>query len=96
MRSLWTIPSMMHWKQDSTKWYLSSVKISKMSSAESSVTVLRRSQKLAYAFQEINDLPGDFRKPADRTKPWGTGHAVLAAKKVLSGAICCNKMQMTT
>ena len=46
-----------------------------------------RSEKItevAYAFQEINDLPGDFRKPADRTKPWGTGHAVLAAKKVLS------------
>ena len=40
--------------------------------------------EVAYAFQEINDLPGDFRKPADRTKPWGTGHAVLAAKKVLS------------
>lgn len=40
--------------------------------------------EVAYAFQEIDDLPGDFRKPADRTKPWGTGHAVLAAKKVLS------------
>ena len=40
--------------------------------------------EVAYAFQEIDDLPGDFRKPADRTKPWGTGHAVLEAKKVLS------------
>ena len=40
--------------------------------------------EVAYAFQEIDDLPGDFQKPADRTKPWGTGHAVLAAKKVLS------------
>ena len=40
--------------------------------------------EVAYAFQEIDDLPGDFKKPADRTKPWGTGHAVLAAKKVLS------------
>ena len=40
--------------------------------------------EVAYAFQEIDDLPGDFTKPADRTKPWGTGHAVLAAKKVLS------------
>lgn len=39
--------------------------------------------EVAYAFQEINDLPGDFRKPADRTKPWGTGQAVLAAREVL-------------
>ena len=39
--------------------------------------------EVAYAFQEIDDLPGDFRKPADRTKPWGTGQAVLAAREVL-------------
>ena len=29
--------------------------------------------EVAYAFQEIDDLPGDFQKPADRTKPSGTG-----------------------
>ena len=40
--------------------------------------------EVEYAFQEIDDLPEGFTKPADRTKPWGTGHAVLAAKKVLS------------
>ena len=40
--------------------------------------------EVAYAFQEIDDLPGNFTKPADRTKPWGTGHAVLAAKKVIT------------
>jgi len=34
-----------------------------------------------YAFQDINDIPGEL--PAGRTKPWGTGQAVLAAKKVL-------------
>ena len=34
-----------------------------------------------YAFQDINDIPGEF--PADRTKPWGTGQAVLAAKDVI-------------
>ncbi len=33
-----------------------------------------------YAFQELNDLPQGFEKPADRTKPWGTGQAVLAIK----------------
>ena len=34
-----------------------------------------------YAFQDINDIPGAL--PEGRTKPWGTGQAVLAAKKVL-------------
>ena len=30
-----------------------------------------------YAFQDINDIPGTL--PEGRTKPWGTGQAVLAA-----------------
>jgi NDP-sugar pyrophosphorylase family protein len=33
-----------------------------------------------YAFQELDDLPPGFPVPADRAKPWGTGHAVLAAR----------------
>ncbi len=40
--------------------------------------------EVEYAFQALEDLPEGFEKPADRTKPWGTGQAVLAAKKVLS------------
>ena len=39
--------------------------------------------EVEYAFQSLEDLPDGFEKPADRTKPWGTGQAVLAAKKVL-------------
>lgn len=34
-----------------------------------------------YAFQDINDIPGTL--PESRTKPWGTGQAVLAAKKII-------------
>ena len=34
-----------------------------------------------YAFQAVNDIPGEL--PAGRTKPWGTGQAVLAAKNVI-------------
>ena len=34
-----------------------------------------------YAFQDINNIPGAL--PDGRTKPWGTGQAVLAAKGVL-------------
>ena len=40
--------------------------------------------EVEYAFQALEDLPQGFEKPEDRTKPWGTGQAVLAAKKVLS------------
>ena len=35
-----------------------------------------------YAFQDINDIPGEL--PAGRTKPWGTGQAVLSAKDLLT------------
>lgn len=40
--------------------------------------------EVEYAFQALEDLPEGFEKPEDRTKPWGTGQAVLAARKVLS------------
>ena len=35
-----------------------------------------------YVFQDINDIPGEL--PEGRTRPWGTGQAVLAAKDVLT------------
>lgn len=31
-----------------------------------------------YVFQELSNLPGGFVVPSGRTKPWGTGHAVLS------------------
>ncbi len=39
--------------------------------------------KVEYVFQELDMLPDGFEKPADRTKPWGTGQAVLCCKSVL-------------
>lgn len=33
-----------------------------------------------YVFQELNNLPNGFQLPKNRTKPWGTAHAVLVAK----------------
>ena len=39
--------------------------------------------EVEYAFQSLENLPDGFSKPADRTKPWGTGQAVLAAREVL-------------
>ena len=41
--------------------------------------------EVAYAFQEMNDLPGGFTVPEGRVKPWGTGQAVYAARKLLDG-----------
>ena len=37
-----------------------------------------------YVFQDINDIPGEL--PEGRTKPWGTGQAILAAKKVIDSS----------
>jgi len=37
-----------------------------------------------YAYQEYDSLPGGFVPPAERTKPYGTVHAVLAAKDVIN------------
>lgn len=39
--------------------------------------------KVEYVFQELDMLPDGFEKPADRTKPWGTGQAVLCCKDVV-------------
>ena len=36
-----------------------------------------------YAFQELTNIPAPFTVPAGRTKPWGTGHAILAAESVI-------------
>lgn len=39
--------------------------------------------KTTYCFQDLNDLPEGFTCPKDRVKPWGTGHAILAARDYL-------------
>jgi len=36
-----------------------------------------------YVFQEMDSFTNGFEKPAERTKPWGTAHAVLCAKDVV-------------
>ena len=41
--------------------------------------------EIEYVFQDINDLPDGFGVPRDRTKPWGTGQAVLACKNAVDG-----------
>lgn len=36
-----------------------------------------------YVFQELDDLPEGFSMPEERSKPWGTVHAMLAARDVI-------------
>ena len=53
-------------------------------------TVGKRLEKcpmeIRYAYQELDKIPEGFGIPAERTKPWGTSHAVLCAKEVIDGA----------
>ena len=39
--------------------------------------------QVEYAYQEYDSLPGGFTAPAERTKPYGTVHAVLCARDVI-------------
>lgn len=41
---------------------------------------IARKVEVHYVYQEFDSLPGGFVPPPDRTKPYGTVHAVLAAK----------------
>lgn len=38
-----------------------------------------------YAYQELEDLPAGYEVTPGRTKPWGTGQAVLAVKGMVDG-----------
>ena len=39
--------------------------------------------EVSYAYQDKNDLPAGFTCPPERERPWGTGHAVWAARDTL-------------
>ncbi len=42
--------------------------------------------EIRYAYQELSRMPAGYATPAERTKPWGTGHAVLCAAEAIDGA----------
>ena len=45
---------------------------------------IEKKVEVAYAFQEVDDIPEAFKeKFAERTKPWGTGQAILCCKDVV-------------
>ena len=53
-------------------------------------TVGKRLEKcpmeIRYAYQELDKIPAGCEIPAERTKPWGTSHAVLCAKEEIGDA----------
>lgn len=44
-----------------------------------------KKMKVAYAYQELTNLPDGIQVPEGREKPWGTGHAVLSAANKIGG-----------
>ncbi len=40
--------------------------------------------EIAYAFQEMSDIPQGYNVPEGRVKPWGTGQAVLSCKGIVN------------
>lgn len=43
---------------------------------------------VSLVYQDPDDLPHGFSVPAGRSKPWGTGHAVLAARETIREPFC--------
>ncbi len=44
--------------------------------------------EVAYAFQDFSSVPDFYHIPAERTKPFGTVHALLCAADVVDGPCC--------
>lgn len=62
--------------------------IKKENEADFREVIGNRIEKLldvAYVYQDINNIPAAFEVPAGRTKPWGTGHAVLCCEEAVDG-----------
>ena len=47
-----------------------------------------RELEVAYALQDFSSLPAFYTPPAERTKPYGTVHALLCAEKWVDGPFC--------
>ena len=46
---------------------------------------IKKKVKVEYAFQEVGNIPEEYKETfKDRTKPWGTGQAILACKDLIN------------
>ena len=59
---------------------------------QSLVSKIRPFIEVEYAYQDINDIPAGVEIPAERSKPWGTTHALLACRNILKDDpfVVCN------
>lgn len=46
---------------------------------------ISRQIQVEYVYQELDKIPDGFAVPQGRVKPWGTGHAVLCCRQVITG-----------
>ena len=46
---------------------------------------VERHTDVTYVFQDLDNVPAGFAIPDGRSKPWGTGHAVLCCKDAVHG-----------
>lgn len=44
---------------------------------------IQKQIEVAYVYQDLDNIPEGFEVPADRKKPWGTGHAILSCASVV-------------
>jgi UTP-glucose-1-phosphate uridylyltransferase len=49
------------------------------------INKLQKHIEIDYVFQELDMVPAGIEVPAERVKPWGTGHAVMVAVKKVEG-----------
>ncbi len=46
---------------------------------------IKKKVKVEYAFQEVDNIPDEYKERfKSRTKPWGTGQAILACKNLIN------------
>ncbi len=45
---------------------------------------ISKTMNVLYTFQEVCDLPSGYSLPAERLKPWGTAHAICAARDIVN------------
>jgi NDP-sugar pyrophosphorylase family protein len=48
---------------------------------EAFIDRLKNNIEIDYVFQELENLPGGYKLPEGRKKPWGTSHAILVTKE---------------
>lgn len=49
---------------------------------------MEKRMEVSYVYQELSKIPNGFKIPSERTKPLGTGHALLCCKGVIDAPFC--------